>query len=232
MIDYKSILNNGTTIVSSGTTGIPKKIFRSPENLLEVNKVAIEAQKISKKSSILTVTNLSHAGGLLAQTLPALSIGSNVEIKKFNPFTFLKDLSNHTHTFLTPEQMEALSNTKNFSTYDFNKKIILGGSNKLSWNLIEKFVKRNAVVVPNWGMSEIGPICINSFIEDIDTLNEFKKQAPDNYTLLGDRYYCDWKIIDNQLYVKGPTCIYNDWYATKDIVTLDMNKRMFYYGRL
>lgn len=48
---------------------------------------------------------------------------------------------------------------------------------------------------------------------------------------MGDTYYCDWKIIDHELYVKGPTSIYNDWYATGDIVALDMGKRMYYLGR-
>jgi hypothetical protein len=48
---------------------------------------------------------------------------------------------------------------------------------------------------------------------------------------MGDKYYCDWKIVDHELYVKGPTSIYDDWYATGDLVALDMSLRMYYYKR-
>ena len=56
MINFGQILNEGVTISSSGTTGPAKDIFRDPQNLKEANKVAVEAQKISTTSKILTVT--------------------------------------------------------------------------------------------------------------------------------------------------------------------------------
>lgn len=231
MIDYEHILKNGVSISSSGTTGTPKNIFRTPENLVEVIKVALDAQKITKKSRILTVTRMTHAGGLLTQTLPAYSIGADFKVQQFNAFTFLKDFQDYTHTFLAPAQMTALMNTKGFQNADLTGKWILGGSDPVSWEMIEAFVERGAIVQPNWGMSEIGPLTINIIFDNLEKIKEVKKQAPNNYTILGDTYYCDWKIVDNELYVKGPTCVYNDWFATKDIVTLDMFKRMFYYGR-
>ena len=55
MIDFKQILENGCTISSSGTTGIPKTIFRTPDNLTACIKVAIEGQDISSKSSIFVL---------------------------------------------------------------------------------------------------------------------------------------------------------------------------------
>ena len=59
MIDFGKILEEGVTISSSGTTGPSKEIFRSPENLKAANKVAVEAQKISVSSKILTVTKFT-----------------------------------------------------------------------------------------------------------------------------------------------------------------------------
>ena len=113
MISFDKILNEGVTISSSGTTGPSKDIFRDPENLKEANKIAVDAQNISSTSKILTVTRMTHAGGLLAQSLPAYSVGAEVTIlKKFNPFTFLKNFQHYTHTFLAPAQMTALMNTK------------------------------------------------------------------------------------------------------------------------
>ena len=37
--DYKDILENGVHISSSGTTGTPKTVFRTPENLFIINYV-------------------------------------------------------------------------------------------------------------------------------------------------------------------------------------------------
>ena len=232
MINFGQILNEGVTISSSGTTGPAKDIFRDPQNLKEANKVAVEAQKISIDSKILTVTRMTHAGGLLAQSLPAFSIGAEVTVlKKFNPFTFLKNFQHYTHTFLAPAQMKALVNTKGFKECNLQGKRILGGSDPVSWEMIEAFVSKGAVVQPNWGMSEIGPITINIEFSTMDQVNYVKERCPDGYTIMGNEYYCDWKIVDHELYVKGPTCIYDDWFPTGDVVALDMGRRMYYLGR-
>lgn len=232
MIDYADILKNGTTISSSGTTGEPKQIYRSPENLRASIDVAVSAQKLTQRSRVLTVTRMTHAGGLLTQTLPAYSIGAEFKVQQFNAFTFLKDFADYTHTFLAPAQMTALMNTKGFQDADFTGKRILGGSDPVTWEMIEAFVERGAIVQPNWGMSEIGPITINIEFDSIEKVKIVKERCFDGYTIMGDTYYCDWKIINHELYVKGPTCIYDDWFATGDIVALDMGNRMYYKGRV
>lgn len=231
MINFEEILKNGTTISSSGTTGTPKPIFRTPENLKACIDVAVSAQQLTQHSRVLTVTRMTHAGGLLAQTLPAYSIGADFKIQQFNAFTFLKDFAEYTHTFLAPTQMTALMNTKGFSDADLTGKRILGGSDPITWEMIESFVSKGAIVQPNWGMSEIGPITINIEFDSIDKVHYVKNRCPDNYTIMGDTYYCDWKIVDHELFVKGPTCIYNEWFATGDLVALDMGKRIYYLGR-
>ena len=231
MIDYAHILKNGVEISSSGTTGPAKKVFRTPDNLKACIDVAIESQQLVQSSKVLTVTRMTHAGGLLTQTLPAYSLGAEFKVQQFNAFTFLKDFKDYTHTFLAPAQMTALMNTKGFKDCDLTGKRILGGSDSVTWEMIESFVSKGAIVQPNWGMSEIGPIVINIEFDSMDKVQYVKERTPDEYTIMGDTYYCDWKIIDHELYVKGPTSIYNDWYATGDIVALDMGKRMYYLGR-
>lgn len=231
MTDWAGIFKSGVTIRSSGTTGDPKDIYRSPDNLKACIDVAVSAQKLTQRSKVLTVTRMTHAGGLLTQTLPAYYIGAEFKIKQFNAFTFLKDFADYTHTFLAPAQMTALMNTKGFANCDLTGKRILGGSDPVTWEMIEAFVSKGAIVQPNWGMSEIGPITINIEFDSIDKVQYVKERCPDDYTIMGDTYYCDWKIVDHELYVKGPTCIYDDWFATGDIVALDMGKRMYYLGR-
>ena len=155
MIDYATILQHGVEISSSGTTGEPKTILRTPDNLQACNDVAIDAQQLTRSSKVLTVTRITHAGGLLAQTLPAYSIGAEFKVQQFNAFSFLKDFKDYTHTFLAPAQMTALMNTKGFNDCDLTGKRILGGSDPVSWEMIEAFVSKGAIVQPNWGMSEI-----------------------------------------------------------------------------
>jgi acyl-CoA synthetase (AMP-forming)/AMP-acid ligase II len=230
MIDYKKILSEGVTITSSGTTGDPKAIYRSPENLKAVVEVAIDAQRITKTSKILTVTRITHAGGLLTQSLPAYTLGAEVKIQQFNAYTFLKDFENYTHTFLAPAQMTALMNTKNFQTANLTGKWILGGSDPVSWEMIEEFVKRGAIVQPNWGMSEVGPITINTVFDSIEKVYEYKSRNNPG-TILGDTYYCETKIVDGVLYVKGPTCYISSWLKTNDIVVADGNA-LYYQGRV
>lgn len=232
MIDYADIIKNGVTISSSGTTGEPKQIYRSPENLRASIDVAVSAQKLTQRSRVLTVTRMTHAGGLLTQTLPAYDIGAEFKVQQFNAFTFLKDFANYTHTFLAPAQMTALMNTKGFKDANLTGKRILGGSDPVTWEMIEAFVEKGAIVQPNWGMSEIGPITINIEFDSLDKVRHVKERCFADYTIMGDTYYCDWKIINHELYVKGPTCIYDEWFATGDIVALDMGNRMYYKGRV
>jgi len=229
-IDFDKILKEGVSITSSGTTGTPKIIYRTPENLIECINVAIPAQNLTSKSRVLTVTRTTHAGGLLLQSLPAHTLGCNLKIQQFNAFTFLEDFKDYTHTFLAPFQMTAVMHTKNFKHYDLSGKRILGGSDPVSWEMIESFVEHGATVQPNWGMSEIGPTTINVVFDSIDKVNDYKKICPSNATILGDTFWCDTRIENSELIVKSPMCVYNDWFATGDLVEL-RDGVMFYLGR-
>ena len=228
-MNFDDILNNGTTIRSSGTTGDPKQIYRSPSNLKACIDVAVSAQQLTQRSRVLTVTRMTHAGGLLTQTLPAYSIGADFKIQQFNAFTFLKDFADYTHTFLTPAHMTALMKTKGFKDCNLSGKWILGGSDPVSWEMIEAFVSKGAVVQPNWGMSEVGPITINTVFDTIDKVQEYKQRV-NSQTILGDTVYCDIKIIDNVLYVKGDLCYAEGWYKTNDIVD-KIDNTFIYNGR-
>jgi len=216
-MNFKKILNEGVTITSSGTTGAPKEIFRTPENLKASIEVAIDAQKLTSKSRVLTVTRMTHAGGLLTQSLPAYTLGAELSIQQFNPYTFLNEFKNYTHTFLTPAHMQALVNTKGFKDCNLAGKFVLGGSDPVDWDLIYKFVYHGATVMPNWGMSEIGPITINTTFNDLAQVLHYKYILKGAH-ILGDNTYCDTKIVNNELYVKGPTCHVEGWCRTGDLV--------------
>lgn len=218
---FKDILENGCTISSSGTTGPPKSIYRSPQNLKHCIDTAIKAQYLNKDSSVYTVTRMTHAGGLLLQSLPAYTLGCNVTIEKFNAFSFLKNFEKHTHTFITPAMCEALFNTKGFKKADLTGKFVAMGSDPIPAYHIQAFIDQGATVLANWGMSEIGPCVINKLYKPGDT-------AEDN--VLGDTFWCEYKVTETQLYVKSSMCVYTDWFATGDIVE-ENNEVLYYIGR-
>lgn len=207
--NFNLILKEGCIISSSGTTGTPKKIYRDPNNLKACNEVAIEAQKITKDSSIYTCTRMTHAGGLLLQTLPAYTLGCDITIEKFNAYTFLKRFKRHTHTFIAPAMCEAVIKTKDFKTQDLTGKFVAMGSDPIPAHHIQAFIDRGATVLANWGMSEIGPCVINKLYKLGDTVDD---------NILGNTFWTEYKVKDNELYVKGPMCIYDDWLPTGDLV--------------
>ena len=52
-MNFDDILNNGTTISSSGTTGTPKQVYRSPSNLKACIDVAVSAQQLTQRSRVI-----------------------------------------------------------------------------------------------------------------------------------------------------------------------------------
>ena len=160
-MELKSILKNGTSIKSSGTTGTPKDIFQSPQKIKHANQIARDVQKITSSSKVYTVCKLDHAGGLLAQTLPAIEVDADVYIEQFNPFAWVSKIQNFTHSHLTPGMALAITKTKSWDSLDLRNKIIVCGSDRVPAECINRFVDKGATFIANWGMSEVGPIAIN-----------------------------------------------------------------------
>jgi len=224
-------LASGFDLQSSGTTGDPKNIFQTEKKLRAANCVALEAQNITSRSRVLTVCRMSHAGGLLAQTLPAWSIGAHVEIKPFNAFTFWRDIQGFSHTHLTPAHCNMLMKTKSFHSIDMQGLFVACGSDNVPFEIIEAFVEHGAILMCNWGMTEIGPITINTVFDSSDKVKNYCEQAMSTGTLMGDRYYCDYKIVDGELWVRGDACVYNDWFNTRDRVAINQQGAMYHQGR-
>ena len=230
-MELKNILKNGIELESSGTTGAPKKIFQTPEKLRAANLAAIDSQELTKNSRVYTVCKMKHAGGLLAQTLPAYSIGANITIEDFNAYRWVKEIYKYTHTHLTPNHCRAIMGTKDFWNCDLNGLWVTCGSDPVTWDIIEAFVNQGATFMTNWGMTEIGPCAINTVFDSIEIVNSYKEYQLDSMTLLGDTAYCDWKVQDEELFVKGDICVYDDWFATGDLVATNYPGDLYYARR-
>ena len=219
----ENIIKEGCVLQSSGTTGEPKSIFQPPNKLKLANEVAREVQKIDSKSKILTVCTLKHAGGLLAQTLPGYEVDAEIEIEQFNPFLWVRKIKDFTHSHLTPDMARAIMKTKSFKDLNLEGKIITCGSDRVHSSIIQSFIDKGSTFIVNWGMTEVGPVAINkTFVPDME--------VETTETIMGNMTYCDTKIVDGELYVKGDICVYDDWFATGDIVRKEDND-FYYIGR-
>jgi acyl-CoA synthetase (AMP-forming)/AMP-acid ligase II len=230
MINYQKILKEGVIISSSGTSGKPNDFYQTTDKLIFANQIALQAQHITKQSRIYTCCKITHAGGLLAQTLPALSIGAHVDIEPFNAYEFVKKIKKYTHTHITPLHAKAIMLTKGFKTLDLSGVWVTCGADPVTWDIIEAFVDRGATFMTNWGMSEVGPIAINTVFTSLAQVKAIKNISPPDSTLLGNTFWCDWKIVNNELIVRGDLSIFNGWYPTKDLVVMK-DDFMFYQGR-
>jgi len=230
-LDLNNWLSNGGELRSSGTTGEPKVIFQSPEKLRAANATAIDSQEITSNSRIYTVCKTQHAGGLLAQTLPAYSIGADVVIEDFNAYRFVKEIHKYTHTHVTPNHARAIMMTKGFTDLDLTGIWVTCGSDPVTWDIIEAFVNRGATFMANWGMTEVGPCAINTVFRSIDQVKLYKNTGVSGASILGDRFYCQHYLSGNKLLVKGDICIYDDWYNTRDRVSMSKTGELYYHGR-
>ena len=232
-INFDRILAAGTELNSSGSTGPAHTVVQTPYKLAAANRVAREAQGIDESSRVLTCCRMSHAGGLLAQTLPAVEIGAEVDIVPFNAYEWVRHIQDgYTHTHLTPLHCEAIMLTKGFQELDLSGLWVTIGADPVHWEVIEAFVARGATVMVNWGMTEVGPIAINGVFSDLSQVAEVRAAAPEGTTYLGDRAWVDVKIRDRVLWVRGDISVHGDtWFRTGDVVSRDDEGRFWYHGR-
>ncbi len=237
-LGYEAIIANGTSIYSSGTTGEPKLIHQTPKKLKAADEAAIDSQQLTIKSKIYTVCKMNHAGGLLAQTLPAFRLGAEIHIEQFNPYRWVREIKKYTHSHLIPAQAKAIMKTKGWRTLDLTNIWITCGSDKVDWYIINAFVKKGATFMANWGMTEIGPCAINTVFDSVDKIEEYRSKiihgidGEASYPILGDRYYCEYDVTEqNELIVKGDICVYDDWFHTGDKV-IKKGNILYYHERI
>lgn len=221
-----NMLNKGTLLYSSGTTGDPKPVWQTSFKIKQANAAAREVQDITQTSKVLTVCSLQHAGGLLAQTLPAFEVGAHIEITSFNAREWCNQVQDFSHSHLTPRMAETVTKSSSWKDNRLEDKVIMCGSDKVPAEIINKFTDKGATFIVNWGMSEIGPVAINKVFKPGDVAQDL-----DGLTIMGDQVYCEWAIEDDQLWVKGDICVYNGWFPTGDRVVVEEGV-MYYNGRV
>ena len=226
------VIDKGITIKTSGSSGVPKEVYQPPAKIKADALNAIEVQEITKSSSVYTCLSLERAGGLFAQSIPALLVGAKLTIEPFSPYQYVRVADKYTHTHLTPKQAKAVMLTKGFKNLDLKGKVFLIGSEPVTWDIIDAFIERGATVITIWGMTEVGVNAILHKFKSVFDVTAAKTKAPANSTILGNISYCNWKIGENDcLWVRGNISAYDDWFNTKDQVLVDEWGWLWYTGR-
>jgi acyl-coenzyme A synthetase/AMP-(fatty) acid ligase len=229
---FRDAAEKGIIIKTSGSSGEPKEIFQPPYKSISNSHAAIETQGITGDSVIYTCLNPQRAGALFAQTIPGLMVGATIDLEKFNPYRYVQIAHKYTHTHLTPKQALAVMKTKGFKDLNLKDKVFLVGSEPVTWDIIEAFVERGATVITIWGMTEIGVNAILHKFRSVFDVIAAKTKCPSNSTILGNIFHCEWKVDENNcLWVKGDSCVYEDWFNTKDQVVVDYFGCLWYTGR-
>lgn len=220
-------VSDGIITYSSGTTGTPKRIWHSKDKLNLALEVYKRTNLFDSSSKVLNFLSLQHIGGLMMD-LSAKYVGAKCDNIKFNAFTFLDQLSEYSHTMLPDSSISALRKTKRFNDYDFSNKFIHCGTEPHNKENIKALVEQGATAFCNWGMTEVGPICIHTTFQPYDTEAVERYFAPG--ALLGDNFEVEWKLDDGELVVRSDMSIYRDWHYTGDIVHYE-NETLYYIRR-
>jgi acyl-CoA synthetase (AMP-forming)/AMP-acid ligase II len=213
-------------LYSSGSTGSRKQIFVPEEMILKNADNSVKCQNLSKDDKILTVCSLNHTGGINAQTIAGLTVGAHIIVKEFNPFNFFKILETEkiTVTHLIPIMIDSLIKVDN-ARYLEDLRIVMAGSDCVYKHHVEFWNNLSVDFIVNYGLTEAGPIIINHKFTKGSSLDVFDQGVP-----LGTDVWCDYKINDGELLLKGKEVNSEEWFKTGDCVEVYKNW-ILYKGR-
>lgn len=217
LLDSKNYIGFGIALFSSGSSGPRKEIFLSDAMLVSNAFAAIISQGITKEDKILTVCSLNHTGGINAQTLAGLIVGAHVIVEPFNIFNFYRLIkeNNITLTHLVPNMIDMLENCKSILG-DSKLRLVVAGSDCVYKHHVKHWLDLGIEFMINYGMTEAGPIIINHRFKKDSELSIYDIGIP-----LGTESWCDTRIVDGQLFLKGANVYKSNWLATGDCVELN-----------
>jgi acyl-CoA synthetase (AMP-forming)/AMP-acid ligase II len=213
-------------LYSSGSTGTRKQIIISEEMILKNATNSVNCQSLNSEDKILTVCSLNHTGGINAQTIAGLTIGAHIIVKEFNPFNFFKILEteNITVTHLIPIMIDALIKVNNSKRLR-NLKTVMAGSDCVYKHHVAFWNNLGVDFIVNYGLTEAGPIIINHKFTNGSSLDVFDRGVP-----LGTNVWCDYRIDDGELLLKGKEVNTEEWLRTGDCVEI-LGDWFLYRGR-
>ncbi len=193
MIGQLYKLSNGETsslpILTSGSTGSPKEIHFSIDELAASADLSITALKLNPKSRLLLCLTLSGVGGLMI-LVRTMRIGAELITVKPSSMIHPSMFDNQTinWTSMTPHQ---LANSE--ESFNFIENVLIGGA-ALSENTLSGLTLKPKRIVESYGMTEtLSHIALRErypmserFFKTLDTI---KISKAENGALLIDTPY-------------------------------------------
>lgn len=149
-------------LFTSGTTGVPKGVVFSHEQIFEVAHALSVGFNLTDEDKALTIMPLSHSAPLNNFTLAPLYAGASIVIDDFTPQSFLQWIHEEktTITFAAPVAYLLASKEENIEEFDLSSMRVFayGGSAMplASFEFVtSKFKNNNFYQV--YGMTEAGP---------------------------------------------------------------------------
>jgi len=228
---------------SSGTTGNPKGVLYSSNNMLNLISSIVRGFKFSDQDKQLAFLPFGHTASINYNILPALLTGCDLYISKGFEFLrsiFFSILSDYqiTYTEIVPTVLFVLNKLKiDVSSLNFSSLSFIGcGSSTLPLEAQKEFINQYNIGVGNlYGLSETGPTHIDDPRE--------KKWQPGSIGIPLDVNEC--KVSKNgELLIKGDNVfigyyknqnLYEDvvvdgWFRTGDLGYMD-NGRYYFSDR-
>jgi long-chain acyl-CoA synthetase len=154
-------------IYTSGTSGLPKGVILTYQNLQSVIDAAIEYADLKGKHRFLGVVPPFHSLGLTATVLAPIQLGAlTVYLARFNPTAVMNAIREHDLSllFAVPSMYGALLHMKNAAAEDFkNIYAAISGGEPLPEATRERFKQRFGIpLYEGYGLTETsGVIAVN-----------------------------------------------------------------------
>lgn len=150
-------------LYTSGTSGKPKGVMLTVNNLASNVRQCVQFAKFTKRDKVLGVLPQFHSFGLTILTLMPLIVGCPaIYTARFNPKKILELLRTHRPTAFVgiPSMYNALLNAKSAQKDDFKSlRFIVSGGEPLPEAVFQGFQdKFGATINEGYGLTETGPV--------------------------------------------------------------------------
>jgi len=190
-------------VFTSGTTGNPKAVVLSQQNLLEDAHAISNWHGIHSQTRMMCVLPIHHVNGTVVTHITPFYAGASVVLhQKFSPKTFFESIEKHGVNVVSvvPTLLQFLTHT--YENKDFQKpstlKHIICGAGPLTIEVARQFEERfDTRVVHGYGLSET--TCYSCFLPIDLSKEEHKKWMRDfGYPSIGVPVPCNEMAIHDE----------------------------------
>ncbi|MEO8973898.1 MAG: long-chain-fatty-acid--CoA ligase [Ktedonobacteraceae bacterium] len=213
---------------SSGTTGLPKGVMLSHENLVCNACQSIATARITFQDRMLVFLPLYHIYGIMLMGLAAMTGATIVLMERFEPDECLRNIQEQGITLLytVPQVLSALLNWPQLDTFDLHTvRFAQCGAAPVPPVLAHRFQERTGItVMTSYGLTEASPGTHSNPVYDRQLIKVETIGLPIHDT--------KQKIVDietgeielgvgeeGELIVQGPQVMQSYWKAPEDTAT-------------